>query len=82
MTLALSCMSAGVCLEVLRQLPDTPILGVCLGHQALAYLHGGHVVKAPEPVHGRLSTLDHSGHPLFDGVPSGEHAGFDVVRCG
>jgi len=57
-----------------------PVLGVCLGHQALAHVHGGQVVKAPEPVHGRLSTLRHSEHPLMQGIPSGVGQGFDVVR--
>ena len=64
---------------MLRDLPDTPILGVCLGHQAMALVHGGSIGRAPEPVHGRLSMLEHNGHPLFAGIPSG--AGFDVVRC-
>ena len=48
-----------------------PILGVCLGMQALAHTHGGRVVRAPEPIHGRLSEIEHSGHPLFAGLPSG-----------
>ncbi|KAG2499934.1 hypothetical protein HYH03_002221 [Edaphochlamys debaryana] len=68
----------GVCLEVLQQLHDVPILGICLGHQALALAHGAAVVSAPEPVHGRLSRLRHNGHGLFADIPSGE--GFEVVR--
>lgn len=64
--------------QVLTGLPDTPILGVCLGHQALALVHGAAVVRAPEPVHGRLSELCHSGHPLFAGIPSGPGAGYQV----
>lgn len=71
---------AGVCLEVLRSFPHIPILGVCLGHQALAQVHGGKVVKAPEPVHGRISSLQHTGHALMADIPSGEEQGFDVVR--
>ena len=70
----------GICLEVLRSFPDVPILGVCLGHQALAHVHGGRVAKAPEPVHGRLSELRHSGHALMAGIPSGAGKGFEVVR--
>ncbi|KAI8473833.1 MAG: aminodeoxychorismate synthase, partial [Monoraphidium minutum] len=70
----------GVCMDVLRQLPAIPILGVCLGHQALAAAHGAAVARAPEPVHGRLSALRHGGHALFAGCPSGPGAGFDVVR--
>lgn len=50
---------------------EIPILGVCLGLQALALAHGGHVTHAPEPVHGRLSAVQHSGHPLFKDIPSG-----------
>ncbi|PNH04621.1 Para-aminobenzoate synthase [Tetrabaena socialis] len=68
----------GVCLEVLQQLHDVPILGICLGHQALALAHGASVVAAPEPVHGRLSQLRHSGHELFRDIPS--EGGFQVVR--
>jgi para-aminobenzoate synthetase len=75
------CMRAGVCLPVLQQLRDVPILGVCLGHQALAVAHGGHVVLAPEPVHGRVSELEHTGHPLMQDIPSGAGRGFEVVRC-
>ncbi|KAL0771322.1 hypothetical protein Bca101_036473 [Brassica carinata] len=44
----------GICLRLLLECRDIPILGVCLGHQALGYVHGAHVVHAPEPVHGRL----------------------------
>jgi anthranilate synthase component II len=47
-----------------------PILGVCLGHQALAQAAGGHVVKAT-PVHGRTSIIDHDGLGLFSGLPQG-----------
>ncbi|KAF5835099.1 class I glutamine amidotransferase-like protein [Dunaliella salina] len=70
----------GVCLDVLRHLPHVPVLGVCLGHQALAAAHGAYVIKAPEPVHGRLSELQHSGHPLLHHIPSGPRQGFDTVR--
>jgi anthranilate/para-aminobenzoate synthase component II len=73
--------AAGVCLDVLRHFPDTPVLGVCLGHQALGHVHGASVVAAPEPVHGRLSSIEHNHHPLFKGIPSGSGSGFDVVRC-
>lgn len=68
---------AGVCNAVLQQLDDVPILGVCLGHQALAHVHGGRVVHAPEPVHGRLSKVQFQEHELFAGI---DPQGFDVVR--
>ncbi|KAG2448362.1 hypothetical protein HYH02_006944 [Chlamydomonas schloesseri] len=68
----------GVCLDVLHHLPDVPILGICLGHQALALAHGAAVVAAPEPVHGRVSRLRHNGHGMFADIPSGP--GFEVVR--
>jgi len=46
-----------------------PVLGVCLGHQAVAHVHGGSVVRAKEVVHGKVSTIRHSHDSLFDGVP-------------
>ncbi|KAL3682963.1 hypothetical protein R1sor_000985 [Riccia sorocarpa] len=70
----------GVCLQLLKECSDIPILGVCLGHQALGAVHGAKVVHAPEPVHGRLSEIQHSGHPLFLNIPSGRNSGFEVVR--
>ncbi|CAG9467132.1 unnamed protein product [Pedinophyceae sp. YPF-701] len=71
---------AGVCLDALRTLPDVPILGVCFGHQALALVHGASVVRAPEPIHGRLSEISHTSHALFRNTPTGQGQGNDVVR--
>jgi len=62
---------AGVCLEVLRELgPSVPILGVCLGHQCLAQVFGGRVVRAAEMMHGKTSPVLHGGEGVFAGLPS------------
>jgi len=60
---------AGICLELVRAAaPRTPLLGVCLGHQAISQVFGGHVVRAPLPMHGKLSTVTHNARGLFRGV--------------
>ncbi|MCG0238336.1 MAG: aminodeoxychorismate/anthranilate synthase component II [Firmicutes bacterium] len=67
---------AGITLELVRRLgPRVPILGVCLGHQAIAVAYGGRVVPAPSPVHGKTSPVCHRGDPLFAGLPSPFAAG-------
>lgn len=64
-------LEAGVSLDVVRQLgPTIPLLGVCLGHQAIAMALGGRVIRAPEPVHGRTSPVYHEETPLFEGLPN------------
>ncbi|CAH9119042.1 unnamed protein product [Cuscuta europaea] len=70
----------GLCLRLLLECSDIPILGICLGHQALGYVHGARVVHAPEPVHGRLSDVAHNGSKLFHKIPCGINSGFKVVR--
>jgi len=61
---------AGVCLEVLRDLgPTVPVLGVCLGHQCLAQVFGGQVVRAGELMHGKTSPVHHRGAGVFEGLP-------------
>jgi anthranilate synthase component 2 len=60
---------AGICLDIIRQASATvPILGVCLGHQAIGQAFGGEVVRAPVPVHGKLSEMQHEGEGIFRGI--------------
>ena len=62
---------AGICLALLREAPERlPILGVCLGHQAMGQAFGGDVVSAGEIMHGKVSDVRHSGGGLFRGLPS------------
>ena len=62
---------AGICLELIAAAPEEmPILGVCLGHQAIAQAFGGKVVRAPAPMHGKLSPIVHKQGSVFEGLPS------------
>lgn len=62
---------AGCSLEVVRQLAGrVPILGICLGHQTIGAAFGGRIVRAAEPVHGRMSEIFHTGENVFAGLPS------------
>jgi len=68
---------AGVCLAVIdRFQADIPILGVCLGHQAIGQAMGGDVVRAPYLVHGKTAKINHTGKGLFRGL----NAGFEATR--
>ena len=61
---------AGICLELIaRAGPVVPILGVCLGHQAIGQVYGGRVVRAPTLMHGKLSKVHHTGKGVFAGLP-------------
>lgn len=62
---------AGISVELIRALgPKVPILGVCLGHQAIAEAFGGAIVRAPELMHGKASMINHAGTGVFEGLPS------------
>jgi len=61
---------AGLSLLAPRLLPDTPLLGVCLGHQALALCHGARVVRAPRPTHGRAVAIHHERDGWLAGLDS------------
>jgi anthranilate synthase component 2 len=62
---------AGICLDLIkRNHGRVPLLGVCLGHQAIGQAYGGRVIRAPKLMHGKISTIFNSGEGLFRGVPS------------
>ena len=62
---------AGICLDLVRAAAgQVPVLGVCLGHQAIGQAFGGRVVRAPAPMHGKVSPVSHDGSGVFAGLPS------------
>jgi len=62
---------AGICLDIIRAFSGrTPILGVCLGHQAIGQAFGGRVVRAPEIMHGKTSFINHDGRTIFAELPN------------
>ncbi len=62
---------AGICLDLIRNAPDSlPILGICLGHQAIGQAFGGKVVQARTIMHGKTSAVTHDGSGVFAGLPS------------
>ncbi len=66
---------AGVCLDLVRSASETtPMLGVCLGHQAIGQAFGGDVVRAPAPMHGKVSRISHQARGLFRGLNGPFHA--------
>jgi len=68
---------AGICLDLIKAAgAKVPMLGVCLGHQAMGQAYGGRVIRAPEPMHGKLSTIRHFGRSVFEGLPER----FEITR--
>jgi anthranilate synthase component 2 len=62
---------AGICLPLLRGAPETlPILGVCLGHQAMGQAYGGDVIRAKSIMHGKVSPIHHNDKGIFKGLPN------------
>jgi anthranilate synthase/aminodeoxychorismate synthase-like glutamine amidotransferase len=62
--------NAGICLELLERRPAVPLLGVCLGHQALGQALGATVARAPRLMHGKVSDIRWQQHPMFAGLPN------------
>ena len=63
--------TAGICLDLIRKAPaEMPILGVCLGHQAMGQAFGGDVIAAKEIMHGKTSPISHDGTGLFSDIPN------------
>ena len=68
---------AGICLELIEKVsPTIPLLGVCLGHQAIGQAYGGKVIRAPVLMHGKLSKISNKGQGVFKGLPKR----FEVTR--
>jgi len=68
---------AGISCQVIEQFgPCIPTLGVCLGHQSIGQVYGGHVIRAPEPMHGKTSLMYHQGQGIFRNLPQP----FEAIR--
>ena len=66
---------AGICLDLIAKTGGrVPLLGVCLGHQCIGQAYGGNIVRAPTPMHGKLSRIHHSGKSVFEGLEDGFEA--------
>jgi anthranilate synthase component II len=68
---------AGLSCQIIETFgPHIPLLGVCLGHQAIGQVHGGHVIRAPEPMHGKTSLIHHQGQGVLRNLPQP----FEAIR--
>jgi anthranilate synthase component II len=68
---------AGICIDVIKNFyRDIPILGICLGHQSIAYAFGARIISAKEIMHGKVSSITHSGTGIFENLPPT----FNVMR--
>jgi anthranilate synthase/aminodeoxychorismate synthase-like glutamine amidotransferase len=68
---------AGLSCQIIETFgPRIPLLGVCLGHQAIGQVYGGHVIRAPEPMHGKTSLIHHQGYGLLRNLPQP----FEAIR--
>ena len=77
---------AGICLELIKSAGGrVPILGVCLGHQAIGQAYGGRITRAPDPIHGKLSPIHHLGKSVFrdleDGFPATRYHSLVIDRA-
>ncbi len=62
---------AGLSMHIIKEFGATiPLLGVCLGHQCIGQVFGGHIIRATKPMHGKISWIQHDGSPLFQGIDS------------
>ncbi len=70
--------NAGICLDLIKLASkhDIPLFGVCLGHQAIAQAFGANIIRAPLPMHGKISNITHNNSNMFKGIPSS----FKVTR--
>ena len=65
---------AGICLDIIKKNINTPILGICLGHQSIGQAFGGSIVQSEEIMHGKIDVIHHNGHDIFLGIKNSFNA--------